>query len=865
MLKLQRMKGLFIFLILEVLFLIIFNVYYCKNINLNFIISSESKQTFELSYGKDTNKTNSEIYELDDKSINLNLDIPLSTTFFEITLLESGDAELWDVYLTKFTDKEYLYDHLDISGDECNTFKINTSLINKIIAQTSLRINIAFMIGFLILNILILNFKEKSVLNKRLIMNLASYKSFIFMKFSLVINHRISVLKENKHIKTIMKYRRKLLLIFLGIGYICTLYCINNQDKIYIRSESIGVSSEKPVGSLADGNYYKQTFIAEQDGLSSIGIKMGLYGATSHNNVTVVISDSDKVIEKKTFDTFGRKDNSYQLIDFNPVEDSKDKMFTIMLSSDAKPDQKVTVWASNEDVYHGGELWFNNELTGTDIDLRLSYGKETTNLSLFLSISFCFALLSLCVINCKGHKKRNIVIVAIYILTLLFHVYKANYYMEYVKGFPDERVQIQYVAYMNNNPKFMPDFKNLHMGHCSTYNEIIDCDIDEKSTNYLGHPPLYYYLMSKVNSVHLDRGRIYGNVVPLRIANVFISVIGLSIVFLLGYKLIRKTPILHAFFAICCISVPMFSYLSGAVNNDNLAFLGSAIYLLGAFKFLEKENQTSYLLIAIGLCITVMSKVTAGLILLIGTILFLIYKMIKTKSLKPIVRKEFLITLPLYSIVCLYFLMLYSRYHTFQPSLAMLNPDYYVTTGFYIPKEQTVTLSLYQYLNHYCEKFFQTWYSIASHITLLKDPRLLSKEVFALVFILLGPIIIFFRRLPKDASLRNKMVLIRCLLIGVYFTMISQFFTAYSSFNKSGYLGGYQSRYYLCVLPVFSLALIYSITLKMEWRGKIGDLIENNYKYTIFKGLMTCILVVLIILLVYEDFIYFLLYFQNYS
>ena len=101
-------------------------------------------------------------------------------------------------------------------------------------------------------------------------------------------------------------------------------------------------------------------------------------------------------------------------------------------------------------------------------------------------------------------------------------------------------------------------------------------------------------------------------------------------------------------------------------------------------------------------------------------------------------------------------------------------------------------------------------------------------------------------------------------------TVITQFLRSYYEYaNVSGYLGGAQARYYLCSVASLALAVIYIVKdfssfpvlpQKMRDRIKVNVFLEQKAKRIALNTF--CIL--FSALLVYEDFIYFVLHFKDY-
>lgn len=110
--------------------------------------------------------------------------------------------------------------------------------------------------------------------------------------------------------------------------------------------------------------------------------------------------------------------------------------------------------------------------------------------------------------------------------------------------------------------------------------------------------------------------------------------------------------------------------------------------------------------------------------------------------------------------------------------------------------------------------------------------------------------------------------------IDVIFTIIVQFLRSFYEFsNVSGYLGGTQSRYYVCGISAIALAVVFIIKDIYDVKIQLKEsLMRNTVLATILKPKLNiiknvsihiiCLLFVL--LLIYEDFVYFIFNFKDY-
>ena len=268
----------------------------------------------------------------------------------------------------------------------------------------------------------------------------------------------------------------------------------------------------------------------------------------------------------------------------------------------------------------------------------------------------------------KGHK-LNYLIILIYVMAFLFFVFKMFFYAQYYGRFPDEMQHISYIAYLEKNHTVIPDFNNMkileqqNVGNVDPNTLLNNKNIVQEynfgsSTNYLGHPPLYYQIMRLSRAVHVKDNLVSVNLFKLRCFNIALSSIGLILILYMGYKRIGKNPILHWLYATIIVSVPMLAYGSAGINNDSLALVGLAFFLLGLLRFAEKKrNFVTYLIISLGVFIAFMSKLTSGLVVTISLLSYLILIIIKEKNAWFLVSKEFISTIPIYIVTVAYFLI----------------------------------------------------------------------------------------------------------------------------------------------------------------------------------------------------------------
>ncbi len=438
--------------------------------------------------------------------------------------------------------------------------------------------------------------------------------------------------------------------------------------------------------------------------------------------------------------------------------------------------------------------------------------------------------------------------ITIYAITLIYFIVMMDFYQYRVARFPDESSHIAYIAYLEETGEFIPNFYEMPLQ--VSIDNTNKLTFTTNGTNYLGHPPLYYHLMRLSSGIEKIGEDIYVDIQQLRDDAQIISILGLVLAFYIGLTRLDKT-IYHLLYATIVTSVPMMAYNSAGISNDALVFIGVNITLLSLLRIIEgKKDLATYILLVIGVCGGILAKLTGGLILVVACIMTFLYKIIKDRSLEIVFNKNFLITIPLYILTVGYFIYLIRIYGAVQPRLASLDPDYFIVSGFYTLVDERVTLDLPAYISRFMNLFLVTWTGIASHVSLVKIGSLIGITRIGVITVLFLPI------LGVVKFSKEKVVLLG-MYLGVWVGVAYQIYTMYGEHIDNGYMGGYQSRYYLSALPAMALLICYIIRDRWQfWVTKYNMYIVNGVGYLITLSFVG--------LLIYENFVYFLLHFVDY-
>ena len=68
-------------------------------------------------------------------------------------------------------------------------------------------------------------------------------------------------------------------------------------------------------------------------------------------------------------------DNEFYKFSFNPIAQSKGKMYNIEIKSNVTAENSITAWKSNNDVYSSGRLYINEKEVSGDLNIELVYDR----------------------------------------------------------------------------------------------------------------------------------------------------------------------------------------------------------------------------------------------------------------------------------------------------------------------------------------------------------------------------------------------------------------------------------------------------------------------------------------------------------
>ena len=628
--------------------------------------------------------------------------------------------------------------------------------------------------------------------------------------------------------------------VYKRFSYICLFILFlffvkaygNPTTLIHIKDLNInGYMSTTPV---SEEEFFYQTFIPEKN-TKGIRVQLATYGDVLQGTYEARIYDeADNCVTNLEIPGAEVIDNQYYYIDFaKRLDEGKTYKFTIVKTDTEFTDENMCLWRTETNHYTDGELIDITEAMTGDVEFDLYEDGLNMQTFLLFIVMVCFVILLLCKKGNEDEKHFNIYAIAVYLGVLIIFLSKTGYFAEYKNlGIYDEMAHVSFVTYFTENPNvFVPEYENAtllvpeHMKLEEDQMSVVALNQNKGifygrksgTINYLFHPSLYYKLMSMTNSVTSDGELVHVNIDRLRIVNVAIIVFALLIIFYIGLTRIQKNMYYHLLFASICTGLSALYQMAPMVNNDNLCLLAIAIYMLGLIRVSEgKRDLFSYLCIAVGIMMAAFTKLTALLFVAIISVFFVLRVCIKEKSVAVLLNKAFIITIPIYAVVVWYYLQTYMMYGTFKVYLSLFLKDAAMDYPvLFKSAADRVFVDLPRMLQLYIESFTTTWSQqeekFVASTGLFECVRFLRNTIFVL------PLAIpLFDLKSKKRENTARTYIMQGVSVAVVFAFFYQIISGVDTFYGSTGRFGSQSRYYLCMLPLFAYSIVHFLSSKVE-------------------------------------------------
>jgi|GEM_PF-1961128 len=339
---------------------------------------------------------------------------------------------------------------------------------------------------------------------------------------------------------------------------------------------------------------------------------------------------------------------------------------------------------------------------------------------------------------------------------------------------PDEWAHITHVHEIVVDGRLIPDYAD---------SRILPA---RKVGNYLGHPPLYYTAEGLA-------GRLAGwpdpaeRVLPYRKLSALFVAIGVGLWVLAGRTLGLPSTLLVATVA-AANAIPMFPYLAGSLNNDNLGYLAVALAVYGLVR-LDAWPRAGCYIAALGLLMALLTKATVVVFLLAFFACWLSLRM-RRDGTAPEYR-HLLGAMALAAVVAVaYYLPVLARYGTPFPRSGQLRADLGP------PAEPLGPANL---LSEFARQMWQRLPEISSHASLAPLAGPLTHAMYAL---LLLPLLAWVVSLASKAERERPAFAFGVAFIAALGAMLAvHFFMFWQGYRAHGVLSGLQPRYYSFLLP----------------------------------------------------------------
>ena len=425
----------------------------------------------------------------------------------------------------------------------------------------------------------------------------------------------------------------------------------------------------------------------------------------------------------------------------------------------------------------------------------------------------------------KANALHTMLKLFLYTIIFIFAIFKTTYYIKTVVAFhpPDERQHLAYVNYLHqNNSVVIPKFEDIR-------------NLDGTGYNYLGHPPLYYHILNFA----FDKDTTINRNLPLfRHISSLIFLLSFLLLLYLGWQ--AKLHIIGDIVYLSILSsVPLFAYLGASINNDNLAFLGAALFFVSFFQLVKKKyTNITYTMLGLSIFIAYFAKLTVSIFIFLTLLFYLMYLLYK----KTIIQINILQTI---IVTCFIVPILYYQWHIFLtyeailPSFNITHPKAFLQSPYYVEETQRVYLSAYEWFERMSIVSFIGWFNIQSHHYFFK-----SNWIDYIGVVLIHILAIFSLFIKCEEKHEVICILGKITLIAFMSVFIIQYFFTYGNHIKNGYMGGIQSRYLLPFLASFAI---------------MSSILVDKFRKDIW---LNAFIVILCIHAIYSDFFYFLLYYK---
>lgn len=342
---------------------------------------------------------------------------------------------------------------------------------------------------------------------------------------------------------------------------------------------------------------------------------------------------------------------------------------------------------------------------------------------------------------------------------------------------PDELAHLTYVKEVAEQGRLLPDYAGSTL-------------MNSTSKNYLNHPPLYYSALGAVGRA-FDWEAV-ADYRKFRLMSALMVSAGIAF-WSLAMVLWGWSPIKIIAVVAASTAVPMFSYLAGSVNNDNLAYLGVAITFF-AISARSTWPRYAYYVGAVGIIIIMMAKATAIAFIVIFMAAWLALRWRAGEMLLK--HSHFRMAIVIAIVVC-------AAYYL--PTLLVHGELFPKAGHLYGEMDPGKTMGLLEYSQVFGESIYRRLPVVMSHRSYA--PLGSGQElVFYLMIWLPALAWLACRPFSSPGERRDLADAFVLALVG---TGVIHMWEAFGGYQQTGLMAGIQPRYYSYALPgLFFIAFL---------------------------------------------------------
>lgn len=132
----------------------------------------------------------------------------------------------------------------------------------------------------------------------------------------------------------------------------------------------------EPIGEIYGDTIVGQSFVATEDQLTRVDVKLATYARENTGDIIFGLREATSTQETVSITVKAEaiKDNAYHSFVFDPILESKGKLYVFTVSAlESKPGNAITIWYSTDDVYSNGTAQINDKPIEGDLSFRTYY------------------------------------------------------------------------------------------------------------------------------------------------------------------------------------------------------------------------------------------------------------------------------------------------------------------------------------------------------------------------------------------------------------------------------------------------------------------------------------------------------------